>query len=228
MNKLYVAIDGDNAGQQVGAAVLKDDAQLLNTISTKIKQGGQTVRDWVSANGGTGTAGQVLTSNGASGAPYWSTVSGGGGSVNTAAQYTWTNTQTFNANITVGANAIFGNNEVQYPKLRGYKEAVTVSNTGTAITLDLSTTNIFDLTLNNNATFTFSNPPATGTAFSFTIILHQDSVGSRTVTWPSSAKFTDNTYPILTTTANQVDIVTFFTVDGGTRYYGSFAAANTY
>ena len=53
MNKLYVAIDGDNAGQQVGAAVLKDDAQLLNTISTKIKQGGQTVRDWVSANGGT-------------------------------------------------------------------------------------------------------------------------------------------------------------------------------
>jgi len=33
----------------------------------------------LSANGGVGTAGQVLTSNGATGAPYWSTVSGGGG-----------------------------------------------------------------------------------------------------------------------------------------------------
>jgi len=47
----------------------------------------------------TGSAGQVLTSNGAS-APYWSTVSGVGGSVNTAAQYTWTNTQTFSNTIT--------------------------------------------------------------------------------------------------------------------------------
>jgi len=36
----------------------------------------------LSANGGVGTAGQVLTSNGATGAPYWSTVSGGGGFTN--------------------------------------------------------------------------------------------------------------------------------------------------
>ena len=32
----------------------------------------------VSANGGVGTAGQVLTSNGSTGSPYWSTASGGG------------------------------------------------------------------------------------------------------------------------------------------------------
>ena len=133
-----------------------------------------------------------------------------------------------NQTAILSSSVTVSNNEVQYPKFRGYKEAVTAANTGTAYTLDLSTTNIFDLTLNNNATFTFSNPPSIGTSYSFTIVLHQDSVGSRTVTWPSSAKFTDNTYPILTTTANQVDILTFFTVDGGTRYYGSFAAANTY
>jgi hypothetical protein len=49
------------------------------------------------ANGSFGSSGQVLTSNGSS--VYWSTVSGGGGSVNTAAQYTWTNTHTFSSNV---------------------------------------------------------------------------------------------------------------------------------
>jgi hypothetical protein len=58
----------------------------------------------LSANGSNGTAGQVLTSNGAG--IYWSTVSGGGGgSVNTAEQYSWTNTHTFNANLTIAATS---------------------------------------------------------------------------------------------------------------------------
>lgn len=46
------------------------------------------------ANGGTGTSGQFLTSNGTS--TYWSTASGGGGSVNTSATYVWTNNHTWN------------------------------------------------------------------------------------------------------------------------------------
>ena len=58
----------------------------------------------LSGNGSYGTAGQVLTSNGTTGAPYWATVSGGG--VNSAAQYTWTNTQTFQANVTFSGNGI--------------------------------------------------------------------------------------------------------------------------
>ena len=60
----------------------------------------------LSANGGTGTSGQVLTSNGTTGAPYWSTVSSGGGSVNVAAQYTWTNTQTFSNTITFSSSIL--------------------------------------------------------------------------------------------------------------------------
>lgn len=59
------------------------------------------------ANGGLGSAGQVLTSNGT--ATYWSTVSSGpGGSVNTNESYVWTNTHNFNSNTTVG-NATFAN-----------------------------------------------------------------------------------------------------------------------
>jgi len=61
----------------------------------------------ISANGGNGSSGQVLTSNGT--ATYWSTVSSGpGGSVNTNESYVWTNTHNFNSNTTVG-NATFAN-----------------------------------------------------------------------------------------------------------------------
>ena len=55
----------------------------------------------LSANGGTGTAGHVLTSNGATGAPYWSAAG-----VNAAAQYTWSNTHTFQNVITFSANVV--------------------------------------------------------------------------------------------------------------------------
>lgn len=50
-----------------------------------------------SANSSTGSAGQVLTTNGSG--IYWSSAG-----VNTAAQYTWTNTHLFNANVTVNAS----------------------------------------------------------------------------------------------------------------------------
>lgn len=57
----------------------------------------------LTANGSNGSSGQVLTSN--STGVYWSTVSGGpGGSVNTAEAYVWTNTHTFNANVTIAGN----------------------------------------------------------------------------------------------------------------------------
>jgi filamentous hemagglutinin len=50
------------------------------------------------ASGSNGVDGYVLTSNGT--AVNWAAASGGGGgSVNTAAQYTWTNTHTFSSNV---------------------------------------------------------------------------------------------------------------------------------
>ena len=55
------------------------------------------------ANNNSGSAGQVLTTNGTS--TYWSTVSGSG-SVNTAAQFAWTNTHTFSANVSFTGNGI--------------------------------------------------------------------------------------------------------------------------
>lgn len=56
----------------------------------------------LSANGTQGSPGQYLTSNGST--VYWS--SPGVASVNTAAQWTWTNTHTFQANVSFTGNGI--------------------------------------------------------------------------------------------------------------------------
>lgn len=53
----------------------------------------------ISANGSFGTAGQALTTNGTS--VYWSTIVG----TNAAASYSWTNTHTFNSNVTLATTA---------------------------------------------------------------------------------------------------------------------------
>lgn len=54
----------------------------------------------VSANGGFGSNGQALTSNGS--AVYWSTIVG----TNTAAQYTWSNVHTFSANVALNGDVV--------------------------------------------------------------------------------------------------------------------------
>jgi len=66
----------------------------------------------LSANGSNGTASWVLTSNGSIGSPYWAAASGGG-SVNTANQYVFTNTITFNANLSVNGAIFLGGSNGQ-------------------------------------------------------------------------------------------------------------------
>lgn len=114
----------------------------------------------------------------------------------------------------------FGDNILQRPELKDYAETLTTANSGSAYTIDLQNGNVFEITLNNNCTFTFSNPPASGKAGKFTLIRKQDGAGSQTVTWPASAKWAGGVAPTLTTAANSVDIITFRTTDGGTKWYG--------
>jgi len=87
--------------------------------------------------------------------------------------------------------------------------------------IDLTLGNVVTATVDTSAnTFTFSNPPASGIAGSFTLILtNGQSQGA--VTWPASVDWAGGTAPDLT--ASGVDILTFTTVDGGTIWYG-FAA----
>ena len=85
-----------------------------------------------------------------------------------------------------------------------------------ALDIDLATGNYFTKTINGNSTFTFSNPPASGTAGSFTLELTHTS-GS--VTWPASVKFPADEAPSLST--GKTHLFMFITDDGGTRYRGA-------
>jgi len=104
-------------------------------------------------------------------------------------------------------------------------EALVTANSSTSYSINLLNGNVFEITLTGNCTFTFSNPSTSGNSTSFTLILKQDGTGSRTTTWPASVDWAAATAPTLTTTASAVDILTFFTTDGGTRWYGFLAGA---
>ena len=107
-------------------------------------------------------------------------------------------------------------------KATSYNEAyVAVTSSGAATTVNCESGNAFSHTLTENTTFTFSNPPASGTAYSFSIEIIQDASASGfTVTWPSSVDWPSATAPTLTATASAKDVFVFTTRDGGTNWYG--------
>ena len=88
---------------------------------------------------------------------------------------------------------------------------------GTSVTVDCETGNFFALTTSGNTTFTFSNPPASNTAYSFTLKL--TAAGIHTITWPAAVDWPSGTAPDAPPNGN-TDILVFTTYDGGTTWYG--------
>lgn len=109
---------------------------------------------------------------------------------------------------------------IQQPILVGEVETqVTNTASGTAATLNQSSGGVQALTLTGNCTLTLS--PATGAAgvtAAMTIILTQDSTGSRTVTWPTGTIFTAGSAPTLSTTAGESDIFVAFLLAGSSNW----------
>jgi hypothetical protein len=134
--------------------------------------------------------------------------------------------------ITAGANSFTGtqnlqDNELIRAKIRDYSETVsspTIS-AGT-LTLNLETSNIFTVSLNAAITsITISNPPASGSGGSFTLIFTADGT-ARAVTWPAAIKWAGGTAPTITSAIGKVDSFAFFTSDGGTNWQGYVGGQN--
>jgi len=88
-----------------------------------------------------------------------------------------------------------------------------------ASSINCSLGNYFYVTVTGSATFTFSNPPASGNVYSMAIKI--SSGGSTpTLTWPASAKWPSATAP---TPSSNTDIWVFLTDDGGTIWRGVLA-----
>jgi hypothetical protein len=101
--------------------------------------------------------------------------------------------------------------------------AATYTASGTT-TLDLSLGNVHTATAaTGGTTWAFTNPDGSGYASSFTLVLTNG--GSQTQTWPGSVKWPGGSAPTFTTSG--VDILTFFTTDGGTTWRGALAQADS-
>ena len=119
---------------------------------------------------------------------------------------------------TMSGETIFADQLVTRPVIKDYGETKAAM---AAHAVDLSLGNVQTYTLSGNQTLTFTNPPATGTAGSFTLILTNG--GSATLTWPTSVDWAGGSAPGLTSSG--IDVLTFTTIDGGTIWYGFLAGA---
>jgi hypothetical protein len=117
--------------------------------------------------------------------------------------------QTFTTNQTVTAEF----------KATSYNETYSALS-GTTPSVDCETGNVFSLSTTGNTTFTFSNPPATGTAYGMLIKLTAG--GTHTITWPASVDWAGGTAPDAPA-SGETDVLGFITHDGGTTWYGFLA-----
>lgn len=101
--------------------------------------------------------------------------------------------------------------------LRETKVAVAAS------AISLTTGNYFTKTISSTTAFTVSNVPASGTTASF--ILELTNGGAFTVNWWAGVKWAGGTAPTLT--AAGVDILGFYTHDGGTTWRGLVLAKDS-
>lgn len=127
--------------------------------------------------------------------------------------------------LTAGGGLTMGDNLLTRPTIKDYGETVNAIGSigGGTQDIDLENGNVVSATVDTSTTtFTFSNPPASGTAGSFTLFLTDG--GSQTVNWPASVDWSSGIAPTLT--ASGVDILTFTTIDGGTTWYGFIAGAD--
>ena len=128
----------------------------------------------------------------------------------------------FNGTVSCNSSTIYK------PTLQYYNEVLaspTIS--ANVLTLDLSTAQMFTVSLNANiTTFTISNTPATANrSIGFTLIFTADGT-ARTVTWGAAVKWANNDPPALTSTNGKKDILSFVSPDGGTNWYGFIGGLN--
>lgn len=116
---------------------------------------------------------------------------------------------------------------ISRPVLTGVREAiVNLGNVAAGThTLNLNNGNIFQLRPTGNVTIAFSNVPASGT-FVGALVRHEGDGTARTYTWPTTTKWAYGEAPTMTSTNAKFDLVSLFTYDGGTTWFGQILGQN--
>jgi len=118
----------------------------------------------------------------------------------------------------LSANIFASNSYVHY--------AANPTISGSALTLDLRLANFFYVTLNSDiVTLTVNNVELTNNVSSFAVLFTADGT-TRTVNWPGSFNWPNDTAPTITATNGRKDLFFFFTHDGGTNWYALISGQN--
>ncbi|NTW32248.1 MAG: LamG domain-containing protein [Bacteroidetes bacterium] len=88
----------------------------------------------------------------------------------------------------------------------GYSADGTFTTLFTPATVNWNISNVQEITLTANRSFTFINGKNGGI---YNLIIKQDGTGGRTISWPSNVKWTGGVLPVFTTTVNAVDMIKF-------------------
>ena len=120
------------------------------------------------------------------------------------------------------------NQIVTMAELKDYSETISIANISTNIlTVTVSAGNVVLLSLTENITSSIFNVVSdSNIAKGFVLIITQDSIGGRTISWPNSVKWANGISPALTVLANSVSILSFETIDGGISWFGSLLGDN--
>ena len=200
-----------------GNTVVRRDASgnfNAGTITATLSGTATQVSNTLTLNtSGTGLSGST-TFNGSGASTF--TVTSNATSANTASAIV-----ARDASGNFNAGTITGN--LSTSVLTNYTDAINALGNVTGTTnINLASGNFITATVTGTTSFTFTTGVATGAA-SFTLLLTNDAVAGRTVSWPAGVKWPAGSAPSRTTTANAVDLWTFFTPNNGTTWYGAIS-----
>jgi hypothetical protein len=94
---------------------------------------------------------------------------------------------------------------------------------GATLAIDLSVSRVFSSTLTAATTVSAPTNVPTERHVQFSVVLTQDSTGSRVATWPASFKWPSGSAGVLSTAANSVDVLHGITINGGTTWLVALA-----
>jgi len=97
---------------------------------------------------------------------------------------------------------------------KAQQASVTTLTDGSTIALDASLSNLYQVTLAGNRTL--ANPTNLAIGSNFEIRIAQDATGSRTLAYGTAYKFSGGVVPVLSTSANAIDLLSCRSYDGTT------------
>lgn len=94
-----------------------------------------------------------------------------------------------------------------------------ITSSGAAQTLDVSVSNVYSLTLDDDCTLTLQS--SQDDTAEITLVLIQDGTGGRSLTWPDTITWESGSEPTINSEADETTVLALSTYDGGVTWYGA-------